>query len=361
MAALTAQQVAQIAYGAGFRDADLVAVVAIAGRESKYDPSAHNTNATTGDDSYGLMQINMRGSLGPERRKLFGITTDAELFDPVTNMRAAYTLYKRSGLEPWGGYKGRSNTYGTDMNAAAAAVQAATAAGTLAKPYSAGQGAAPAGTIAANGDPEADNGAQIQLAKLLWLVRAAGITDDERLTLYGAAAHAASGIPGFSAVNLYDDGKTSHPPSGIGAWGLQAAEAEANRNGADVKSLRTAAGNVRLIMAVTKNGTNLEPLNRWKSSGTQVYSWTLHVGQASKAVATIHDYDKRGENPWYFPAGSAGAVTEEAKIPGVSSALELAGKALATITSAAFWQRAGFILLGAVLVILAIVILVKGL
>lgn len=122
--ALAIDDVAQLAYDAGFRGQDLVDIVAIAGRESTYRPTAYNGNRATGDSSYGLTQINMLGSLGPARLKLFGLESADQLFDPATNLRAAYALYRGSGnkLTPWGGYKGKSNTYSTDMNAAYAAV-----------------------------------------------------------------------------------------------------------------------------------------------------------------------------------------------------------------------------------------------
>jgi hypothetical protein len=124
---LTAEQVAKMAYEAGFRGQALVDVVAIAGRESHYDPTAHNPNRKTGDNSYGLMQINMIDKLGPARLQQFGLTSNEQLLDPMTNMRAAFSMYQSSGgtLSAWGAYKGKSNTYNTDLKAAAAAVAAA--------------------------------------------------------------------------------------------------------------------------------------------------------------------------------------------------------------------------------------------
>ena len=62
--------------------------------ESSGDATAHNTNAATGDDSYGYWQINMLGAMGPERRKQFGISNNNELFDPQTNARAMAILSK---------------------------------------------------------------------------------------------------------------------------------------------------------------------------------------------------------------------------------------------------------------------------
>lgn len=125
--ALTSEAVAQMAYKAGFRGADLVSIVGIVMRESGNNPRAFNGNRGTGDQSYGLTQINMLGSMGPDRLGMFGISSADQLFDPQTNLNAAFKLYQASGnsLRPWGGYKGKSNTFNTDLNAAQAAVSAA--------------------------------------------------------------------------------------------------------------------------------------------------------------------------------------------------------------------------------------------
>ena len=76
----------------GFSGKSLRTAWAIVMKESHGHPLSHNVNASTGDDSYGLFQINMRGSLESDRREKFGITKDAELLDPVTNAQAAYFM-----------------------------------------------------------------------------------------------------------------------------------------------------------------------------------------------------------------------------------------------------------------------------
>jgi len=125
--ALSGEQIAQMAYRAGFRGDDLVNVVAISKRESSWRPSAFNGNGATGDRSYGLMQINMIGDLGPARLRQFGLTDNEQLLDPQTNLNAAFRLYADSGnsLHAWGGYKGMSDTFGTDLTAARQVVAAA--------------------------------------------------------------------------------------------------------------------------------------------------------------------------------------------------------------------------------------------
>lgn len=97
MASLSRDEIAQFASNAGFSGDDLKIAVAVALAESGGNPQAHNTKPP--DDSYGLWQINMYGSLGPDRRKRFGLTSNAQLFDPSTNARAAYTIWKDQGWE----------------------------------------------------------------------------------------------------------------------------------------------------------------------------------------------------------------------------------------------------------------------
>lgn len=84
---------------AGFKGKHLKEAWAIAMRESTGRPFAYNGNRSTGDHSYGIFQINMLGSMGADRREKFGITNNKELFDPVTNAKAAY--YMSNGGRNW--------------------------------------------------------------------------------------------------------------------------------------------------------------------------------------------------------------------------------------------------------------------
>lgn len=79
---------------AGFQGESLRQAWAIAQRESGGRPDAFNGNAGTGDQSYGLFQINMLGGLGPARRKQYGLKSNADLLDPATNARVAYQMSK---------------------------------------------------------------------------------------------------------------------------------------------------------------------------------------------------------------------------------------------------------------------------
>lgn len=100
---------AGLAQSAGFTPQQARIMAAIAMAESSGNPRAHNPNARTGDNSYGLWQINMLGSMGPERRRLFGIRSNEQLFDPATNARAAYSIFRQQGFNAWSVY--RSGAY----------------------------------------------------------------------------------------------------------------------------------------------------------------------------------------------------------------------------------------------------------
>ena len=104
------------AQAAGFSGDELVTIASIAGRESSWNPAAHNNNAATGDDSYGLYQINMLGSLGAPRRAQFGISSNAQLLDANIASKAAFSLTGGGhNFSPWGGYKGMTALHGAEQ------------------------------------------------------------------------------------------------------------------------------------------------------------------------------------------------------------------------------------------------------
>jgi hypothetical protein len=88
----------------GFKGKDLVVAWAIAKKESNGRPLAFNGNHKTGDSSYGMFQINMIDSLGPDRRDKFDLESNSELFNPVKNAEIAY--YMSKGGENWSSWKG---------------------------------------------------------------------------------------------------------------------------------------------------------------------------------------------------------------------------------------------------------------
>jgi hypothetical protein len=109
---LSTEQLVAVAKQAGFSQENAVTAAAVAKAESGGRSGVVNDNPRTGDLSYGLWQINMIGSLGPERLKKFGITSYEQLKDPLTNARAAFILSGGSNFNPWSVYKsGKYRTF----------------------------------------------------------------------------------------------------------------------------------------------------------------------------------------------------------------------------------------------------------
>ena len=127
-ASLSREQVADALTQAGFTGQDLIHMVGIAGRESGYQPAAHRSDQPksklSGD--LGLWQINYTN--WPIIKSTLGLTSKDQLFDPVTNARAAKVLFDRSGLSPWAAGPGGFNAagdplYKVNVGAAQQAVQ----------------------------------------------------------------------------------------------------------------------------------------------------------------------------------------------------------------------------------------------
>ena len=83
--------------GQGLATAYAVARAESGGRSNAYNPPSNGT----GDDSYGIFQINMIGGLGPERLaktwrdasgSTFKLSGKEDLFDPLTNAKVAYHM-----------------------------------------------------------------------------------------------------------------------------------------------------------------------------------------------------------------------------------------------------------------------------
>jgi len=96
-----------LARQAGFDPQDSPTIAAIALAESGGNPNAHNPRYP--DNSYGLMQVNMLDEpgymLGAERRKRYGLSSNEQLKDPLTNMRAAKDIFDTQGLGAWSVFK----------------------------------------------------------------------------------------------------------------------------------------------------------------------------------------------------------------------------------------------------------------
>ena len=100
-----------LAKSAGFSDEESIKMAAIAMAESGGDPTNDTIKsglyAKHGETSYGLWQINMTGPLKEERFNMFGISSVEQLYDPVTNVKAAKMLYDRQGFDAWTVYGGQ--------------------------------------------------------------------------------------------------------------------------------------------------------------------------------------------------------------------------------------------------------------
>lgn len=100
---LTNDELIELLSAVGFKGKSLRTAWAVAMKESNGRPVAHNNTISTGDNSYGIFQVNMIGSLGKDRLALFnekfGMLKPTELFDPVTNVQVVY--YMTRGGTDW--------------------------------------------------------------------------------------------------------------------------------------------------------------------------------------------------------------------------------------------------------------------
>lgn len=101
---LTDQELVELLSAVGFTGQDLKEAWAIAKKESNGRPLAHNGNIKTGDNSYGMFQVNMLGELGVDRREQFGLKSNSDLLNPVVNAKIAYHM--SNGGENWTAWKG---------------------------------------------------------------------------------------------------------------------------------------------------------------------------------------------------------------------------------------------------------------
>lgn len=116
--ALTDPEIIKVASASGFVGNDLRLAAAIAKAESGLNPSALNNNASTGDYSVGLWQINMLA-----HKDHFG--TEAELKIPERNGAAAFSLYQGRGghFTDWSTYNhGTHLPFMAEMSSAASSL-----------------------------------------------------------------------------------------------------------------------------------------------------------------------------------------------------------------------------------------------
>ncbi len=100
---LTEYNLIAVLEAAGFKGKALKVAWAVAMKESNGRPKAHNDNINTGDNSYGIFQINMLGSLGDARREKFDLKSNKDLFDPIRNAEIAYHM--SAGGTDWSAWK----------------------------------------------------------------------------------------------------------------------------------------------------------------------------------------------------------------------------------------------------------------
>lgn len=117
---------ARLAYNAGFRGADLVTAVAIAGGESSYNPNAVNNGdarAIKWGPSVGMWQIrtlqNPSEWSGLDRQRDTSIVGGAA--NAQNNANLAHQIYNRSGFREWGAFT--NGTYTRHLDTATLAVQ----------------------------------------------------------------------------------------------------------------------------------------------------------------------------------------------------------------------------------------------
>ena len=104
VSSLTDGELKELLYLVGFRGNDLKEAWAVAKKETNGQPIRINPNAQTGDNSWGLFQINMIDSLGPDRRDKFDLESNSDLLNPVTNAQIAYHM--SNGGTDWSAWKG---------------------------------------------------------------------------------------------------------------------------------------------------------------------------------------------------------------------------------------------------------------
>jgi hypothetical protein len=101
---LTDAQLIELLGAVGFKGQNLKEAWAVVKKESHGNPLSHNGNRKTGDNSFGLFQVNMLGSMGADRRDKFNLASNAELFNPVVNAQIAYHM--SGGGKDWSAWKG---------------------------------------------------------------------------------------------------------------------------------------------------------------------------------------------------------------------------------------------------------------
>lgn len=107
--AVGAKDLLKLALSQGLPPEKAITMAAVALGESGGRPDAHNNDRSTGDNSYGLWQINMIDRLGPERARALGITNYEKLKDPNINARGMKLILNSQGFNAWSVYRNRDH------------------------------------------------------------------------------------------------------------------------------------------------------------------------------------------------------------------------------------------------------------
>lgn len=99
------RELLQLGIQNGLNPEQAILMAAVGMAESSGDSGNRNNNPATGDDSYGLWQINMIGNLGPDRLRRYGLRSAEDLKDPEVNARVMASMLKTDGINAWGAYK----------------------------------------------------------------------------------------------------------------------------------------------------------------------------------------------------------------------------------------------------------------
>ena len=101
--AFSDEELVKMLRAVGFEGKALKVAWAVVKKESNGRPLAFNGNVKTGDNSYGIFQINMIGGLGVARRDKFDLDSNKDLFDPAVNAQIAYYMSNEgSDWSAWG-------------------------------------------------------------------------------------------------------------------------------------------------------------------------------------------------------------------------------------------------------------------
>mgnify|MGYP006268647349 CR=1 FL=1 len=100
---LSPKQLYEMLKLSGFKGEGLKYAWAVAMKETHGNPLAHNFNPKTGDDSYGVFQINLYGAL-KGRIDAYNLSKASDLKNPVTNAYVAFQM--SNGGKNWSAWKG---------------------------------------------------------------------------------------------------------------------------------------------------------------------------------------------------------------------------------------------------------------